>query len=121
LGLLLVIALRPQTPKHIKGGWSQYNDTSEPVDGNEAQNMVTVQSGFRTRDLSITGTVHNLLLRTFSISKQQKNPHKLWKTYVQKRGRKLPVTSLADFCQKKKKSVKLLAIVKQKYTIEVLQ
>jgi hypothetical protein len=28
-----VIALRPQTPKHIRGGWSQYTDTSEPVDG----------------------------------------------------------------------------------------
>jgi hypothetical protein len=29
----LVIALRPQTPKHIRGGWSHYNDNSEPVDG----------------------------------------------------------------------------------------
>jgi hypothetical protein len=29
----LVIALRPQTPKHIKGGWSHYTDTSQPVDG----------------------------------------------------------------------------------------
>jgi hypothetical protein len=28
-----VIALRPQTPKHIRGGWSQYTDISEPVDG----------------------------------------------------------------------------------------
>jgi hypothetical protein len=28
-----VIALRPQTPKHIRGGWSRYTDTSEPVDG----------------------------------------------------------------------------------------
>jgi hypothetical protein len=42
----LVIALRPQTPKNVRGGWSHYTDTSEPVDGNEAQNMVTVQSGF---------------------------------------------------------------------------
>jgi hypothetical protein len=42
----LVIALRPQTPKHIRGGWSHYTDTSKPVDGNGAQNMVTVQSGF---------------------------------------------------------------------------
>jgi hypothetical protein len=25
----LVIALRPQTPKHIKGGWSHYTDTRE--------------------------------------------------------------------------------------------
>jgi hypothetical protein len=29
----LVIALRPQTPKHIRGSWSHYTDTSEPVDG----------------------------------------------------------------------------------------
>jgi hypothetical protein len=29
----LVTALRPQTPKHIRGGWSHYTDTSEPVDG----------------------------------------------------------------------------------------
>jgi hypothetical protein len=29
----LVIALRPQTPKHIRGGWSHYIYTSEPVDG----------------------------------------------------------------------------------------
>jgi hypothetical protein len=29
----LVIALRPQTSKHIRGGWSHYTDTSEPVDG----------------------------------------------------------------------------------------
>jgi hypothetical protein len=42
----LVIALRPQTPKHVRGGWSHYTDTSEPVDGNGAQNMVAVQSGF---------------------------------------------------------------------------
>jgi hypothetical protein len=28
----------PQTPKHIGGGWSHYTDTSEPVDGNGAQN-----------------------------------------------------------------------------------
>jgi hypothetical protein len=31
--ICLVIALRPQTPKHITGGWSHYTDTSEPVDG----------------------------------------------------------------------------------------
>jgi hypothetical protein len=53
--LSLVIALRPQTPKPIRGGWSQYTVTSEPVDGNGAQNMVNVQSVFRPRDLSITG------------------------------------------------------------------
>jgi hypothetical protein len=29
----LVNALRSQTPKHIRGGWSHYADTSEPVDG----------------------------------------------------------------------------------------
>jgi hypothetical protein len=28
-----VIALRPQTPKHTRGGWSYYTDASEPVDG----------------------------------------------------------------------------------------
>jgi hypothetical protein len=39
----LVIALRPQTPKHIRGGWSHYTDTSKPVDDNGAQNMVTVR------------------------------------------------------------------------------
>jgi hypothetical protein len=50
----LAIALRPQTPKHIRGDWS-HSDTSEPVYGNGATNMVTVQSGLRTRDLSITG------------------------------------------------------------------
>jgi hypothetical protein len=47
LGLVgLVIAVRPQTPKQIKGGWSHYTDTSKPVDGNRAQNMVTVLSRF---------------------------------------------------------------------------
>jgi hypothetical protein len=44
--VILVIALRPQTPKNIRGSWSHYTDTSEPVDGNGAQNMVTVQSRF---------------------------------------------------------------------------
>jgi hypothetical protein len=55
----LVIALRPHTPKYmyIRGGWSHYTDTREPVDGNGAQNMVINQSGFRTRDLSITGLI----------------------------------------------------------------
>jgi hypothetical protein len=27
-----MVALRPHTPKHIKGGWSHYTDTSEPVE-----------------------------------------------------------------------------------------
>jgi hypothetical protein len=40
----------PQTPKHIRGGWSHYTDTSEPVDGNGAQNMVAVQSNQRPFD-----------------------------------------------------------------------
>jgi hypothetical protein len=44
--LSLVIALRPQPPKHIRGGWSHYTDTREPIDGNGSQNMVTVQSGY---------------------------------------------------------------------------
>jgi hypothetical protein len=30
--LVLVIAFRPQTPKHIRGGWSHYTDTSESVE-----------------------------------------------------------------------------------------
>jgi hypothetical protein len=43
----LVIALLPQTPKHIRGGWSHYTDISELVHGiGKAQNMVTVLSGF---------------------------------------------------------------------------
>jgi hypothetical protein len=53
--MCLVIALRPQTPKHFRGGWSHDTDTSEPVDGNGAQNMIIVQSEYRTSDLSITG------------------------------------------------------------------
>jgi hypothetical protein len=43
-----MVALRPHTPKHIRGGWSHYTDTSEQVEGYGAQNMVIVQSGFRT-------------------------------------------------------------------------
>jgi hypothetical protein len=64
-GFGLVIALRPHTPKHIRGGWSHYTDTSEPVDGNVAQNMVTVQSGFEPATFSITGPrAFNQLLST---------------------------------------------------------
>jgi hypothetical protein len=37
----LVIALRPQTPKHVRGRWSHYADTSKPVDGYGAQNIIT--------------------------------------------------------------------------------
>jgi hypothetical protein len=44
--MVFVIAVCPQTSEHIRGGWSHYTDTSETVDGNGAQNMVTVQSGF---------------------------------------------------------------------------
>jgi hypothetical protein len=52
----LVIALRPETLKHIRGDWSHYTDTSEPVDGNGAQNTVTVQSEFEPAIFfSITG------------------------------------------------------------------
>jgi hypothetical protein len=50
-----MVALHPHTPKHIRGSWSQYTDTSEPVNGHVEHNMVTVQSEFRTSDLSITG------------------------------------------------------------------
>jgi hypothetical protein len=42
-----------------RGGWSHYTDTSETVDGNGAQNMVTVQSGFQTKDLLITGPMRS--------------------------------------------------------------
>jgi hypothetical protein len=45
----------PQKPKHVRGGWLHCTDTSEPVDGNGAENMVTVQFEFPTSDLSITG------------------------------------------------------------------
>jgi hypothetical protein len=55
----LVIALRPQTPKDIRGSWSHYTDTSEPS-GNGVQDMVTVQSGFCTGDFSITGPTRSL-------------------------------------------------------------
>jgi hypothetical protein len=40
-GLVLVIALRLQTPKHFRG-WPHDTNTSEQFDGNEGQNMVTV-------------------------------------------------------------------------------
>jgi hypothetical protein len=41
------LLLYAQTPKHIiRGGWSHHTDTSEPVDGNGAQNIITVQSRY---------------------------------------------------------------------------
>jgi hypothetical protein len=43
---VLVIALHPHTPKHMRGGWSHYTDTSELADAKGAQNIVNVQSGF---------------------------------------------------------------------------
>jgi hypothetical protein len=49
-----MVVLRLHTPKLIRGGWLHYTDTSKPVVGYGAQNIVTVQSGFRTSDLSIT-------------------------------------------------------------------
>jgi hypothetical protein len=73
--LVLVIALRPQTPKNIRGGWS-HTDASEPVDGYGAQNMVTVKSEFRTSDLSITGLTRSptaLTGRKLWYKKTQKN------------------------------------------------
>jgi hypothetical protein len=42
-----LVALCPHTLKHIWGGWSDYADTSKPVVGYGAQNMVTVHSGFK--------------------------------------------------------------------------
>jgi hypothetical protein len=50
-----VFALLPQTSKHIRGGWSHYADTSEPVVGYGANNVFIVPSAdIRTTDLSIT-------------------------------------------------------------------
>jgi hypothetical protein len=65
----LVIALRPHTPKHIRGGWSHSTDTSEPIVGYETNNILnffgyetnnilTDQSGIRTSYLSITSPIH---------------------------------------------------------------
>jgi hypothetical protein len=41
-----VIGLRSQTPKHIRGGWSHYTDTSEPVDGRVGTRVVWHALGF---------------------------------------------------------------------------
>jgi hypothetical protein len=38
----LVVALRPQTPKRIRGGWSHYTDTSKPVDGGRSRDPTTL-------------------------------------------------------------------------------
>jgi hypothetical protein len=48
----LVNALRPQTPKHIRSGWS-HTDTSKPVEGPGSKYGHCPE--FRTSDLSITG------------------------------------------------------------------
>jgi hypothetical protein len=50
--------LYAHTHRNILGGWSHYTDTSEPAVAYGAQNMVTVQSGIRTSDLSITNPTH---------------------------------------------------------------
>jgi hypothetical protein len=50
----LVIALRPQTPKHIRGGWSHYTDTSEPVDGGVLWTTRTILSVQMDRENSLT-------------------------------------------------------------------
>jgi hypothetical protein len=42
------VVLRLQTPKHIKGGWSHYSDISGPVVGYVANNMVNVQSVYKS-------------------------------------------------------------------------
>jgi hypothetical protein len=55
------IASRPQTPKHIRGGWLHYTDTSEPVDGNGAQNMFHVQSGFEPAAFGTVPRAYQLL------------------------------------------------------------
>jgi hypothetical protein len=41
------------TLKHIRGDWSHYTDTNEPVVGYETNNMVTVQSRILSSDLLI--------------------------------------------------------------------
>jgi hypothetical protein len=50
----LVIALRPQTPKHIRGGWSHYTDTSEQVDGGVLWTTRTILSVKMDRENSLT-------------------------------------------------------------------
>jgi hypothetical protein len=52
--LVLVVALRPQTPKHIRGGWSHYTDTSEPVDGGVLWTTRTILSVKMDRENSLT-------------------------------------------------------------------
>jgi hypothetical protein len=51
-----VIALRPQTSKHIRGSRSHYadTDTSEQVVGFGSNNVVTVQSRIQRSKLSVT-------------------------------------------------------------------
>jgi hypothetical protein len=50
----LVIALSPQTPKLIRGGWSHYTDTSEPVDGGVLWTTRTILSVKMDRENSLT-------------------------------------------------------------------
>ena len=60
--LLLVEALRPQTLQCIRGGWSHYTDTSEPVVGcGDNKYEIWIQSGIRTRNLSVTSPRSNQL------------------------------------------------------------
>jgi hypothetical protein len=57
VGLKVWLLLYAHRHRSILGaaGLPHYTDTTEPANGHGAQNMVTVQSRFRTRDLSITG------------------------------------------------------------------
>jgi hypothetical protein len=59
----LIIALRQQTLKHIRGGWSHYTDTSKPADGNGGSKYGHCPIRVQTSDLSITGPrAYQLLL-----------------------------------------------------------
>jgi hypothetical protein len=73
-----VIALRPQTPKHLRGGWSHYTDTSEAFHGNGVQNMVTVPSGFEPANFqSLTHELTNCSNRVHQ-TQIQMDDHSPW-------------------------------------------
>jgi hypothetical protein len=67
-----MVALRPHKPKHIRGSWSHYTDTSKPDDGYGAQNMVTVQSRCRTQHANCAKWAHQQIERGIWISRPRK-------------------------------------------------
>jgi hypothetical protein len=92
-----VIALRPQTLKHIRVGWSHYPDTSEPVDGNGAQNMVTVQSGFEPATFrSLAHELTNCSNRAHQFIQERKKVHAHSKK-EKKNPKKLSNASIKEF------------------------